>query len=101
MPTKENGKHTPGPWTVTVIDTDAEFWNGLSKNKESCVVGRGVDVIALIYSPGDRKEDVANARLIAVAPKLLSAAKEAILCSELCDSVKDALRSAIAAAEPR
>ena len=80
MKTVEKGKHTEGPWKGSVIDTDSDFWTELSKNKETCAVGRGMDVIALVYGLShDRSEDEANASLIAAAPELLVAAQEALL----------------------
>lgn len=65
-------KHTPGPWT-----------GAQSNEHEIIIVGRGpvvsgcIAVVSLAWIHADqRKEQVANAHLIAAAPDLLSALKE-------------------------
>jgi hypothetical protein len=65
--------HTPGPWTVTKLD-------GIHPN-----VVAGTRHIAGVYDlciDSQRPEDVANARLIATAPRVLAALK-AILANEV------------------
>jgi len=63
--------HTPGPWR----DDSMKFTGGWR-----CLVSAGIRVID-VCDPRNRKtddQDAANARLIAAAPDLLEAAKQAI-----------------------
>lgn len=63
----EKKEHTPGPWKVrrdeNVFDVITQNGNGIT----ACSCADRIDV----------KEDEANARLIAAAPDMLSALKEA------------------------
>lgn len=73
--------HTPGPWIV-----DTEPYEVLSYESNDRWIVRGPDGlqhVASVYfdQPGDvapTDEDASNARLIAAAPDLLSAAEELI-----------------------
>jgi len=60
MNTNQNAAHTPGPWEVT------GFGSTITAKGQTC------DIAMICYSGDERsKEDQANARLIAGAPKLL------------------------------
>lgn len=92
-------KYTPGPWSV--FCPDAEF-PGIESHKTSISVvifgyaGEGAGVHG--KSRGERK---ANARLIAAAPDLLDACKDALYVGkseETIEAVRDRLRKAIAKA---
>jgi len=107
-------KHTPGPWRFLEADDH-------NRDDNSCrpitICGPADDDLANVYSSDDstvsisREETVANARLIAAAPNLLEAAKDALsgwryirsqhgdLSGVGWDRVEDALRAAIRAAE--
>ena len=89
-------QHTKGPW----LFSEATCKNGPLLAIETCV---GAGDVAGIH--GGSEEDYANARLIAAAPDLLSACREAM---DMCDSmeynsymmrVRDDLAAAIAKAE--
>lgn len=95
-------KHTPGPWKVIVIHpgftmdkvADYEIWGGDGMN------------LVCRYKPVDSEDNEANARLIATAPDLLEACKEALIDLEFLkdyiprgsNSIKK-LKQAIAKAE--
>ena len=106
MKTQNEVKHTPGPWFTDGID-------GLSIHQRTGE--RTYRFIALTDSEHDtgrtddaaRAEDMANARLIAAAPELLEAARDAYALLEAngwrSPQVKlhGILRAAIAKAEGR
>ncbi len=90
------GAHTPGPWTVSGC-----------KLGNSAMVTHGNDgtfspVIATVHDDGTRLPAEANARLIAAAPELLAALREADLELERADiypaDTKARIRAAIAKA---
>ena len=63
--------HTPGPWTLKIGDSDHRFVR---------VSGHWDEKVHYLYSVGTYKDferEIANARLIAAAPELLEAMKEA------------------------
>lgn len=68
-------KHTPGPWTIA-DDNGTDI--GIIARKR----GRGGQMVAMVTVdedvPQDDDERLANARLIAAAPDLLSACKRAV-----------------------
>ena len=70
-------KHTPGPWKVREPD---HFVDGLAHMVVSEHPQEGYWHIAEIGTHNGRKESEANARLIAAAPEMLEALKEAQVC---------------------
>lgn len=112
--------HTPGPWQSSEMTMIAKDWAALNRGKLNIVV-RGSDVIAAVWCGDDRNTtEAANARLIAAAPDMIEALRQAevALASELdmrnaADDVQDAkyhvpvapaleaVRAAIAKAEGR
>lgn len=71
-------KHTPGRWQLTTVpfelrntDSAAAIYGPLSKEGGACFIAD------ISRSPGD-EEATANAKLIAAAPELLEALKEAV-----------------------
>lgn len=62
---------TPGPWKVAEASTDGGYWIETEAEKYTVVCGRG-------DWPHRAAESLANARLIAAAPDLLEAAREAV-----------------------
>ena len=61
-------KYTPGPWIDNYFD-----------DTQICI-NSGYELVAVVYSYDEKKEEGnANARLIAAAPDLLAACKEAEL----------------------
>lgn len=71
-----NQKHTPGPWEIRDLSSD-EIPNG-----DIAICGSGAEISIIkgsdAYHPGWNSEREANARLIAAAPELLTAAKHAL-----------------------
>ena len=66
--------HTPGPWTITVHpQTSGQFIVGSDPVQS---------VICEIRRYPEREESQANARLMAAAPALLAALKEAVANSD-------------------
>jgi len=61
-------KHTPGPWESYPHSTEPV----------TTIIGNRTDGIAKVLASGNRELDTANARLIAAAPELLAAAKNAV-----------------------
>lgn len=107
------GKHTPGPWVVerqqvnqmgTAIGEPIAVVGGpATGEKVGFVVGRTCD-----YGPHGDEQTAANARLIAAAPDLLEACKDALgaMVAEygsnpppFVSATFDNLRAAIAKAE--
>lgn len=93
--------HTPGPWTAgrpdmgTVVDGIVSKWIYAGEQYVAIASGR-ID--------GDWDEVIANARLIAAAPALLEALKEALVAQPDLDAVRRwerKARAAIAEAEGR
>ena len=94
-------KHTPGPWTLEPSPKGG--FNVLDPDKN-------VPGICRTYARFGEPEDTANARLIAAAPDLLKALKDAVRLGQIryhyrlksnaayCDRV-DAIQAAIAKAE--
>ncbi len=84
-----NAPHTPGPWKILVPDG-------------SMIVANGHHIASVAMGgPIDGPEDRANARLIAAAPDLLAALKEAAdfvqpfnRASDLLDRIDAAIASA-------
>lgn len=97
-------KHTPGPWQWIV-----DRWNG---GYSALAASNGGDVLRPLHKndgdsgaawfEGDESLREANARLIAAAPDLLDACKDALALLEDVDAadgcIGDALRAAIARA---
>lgn len=67
--------HTPGPWKM-VEDVNGFLW----------VEAKGPIILAKIHSMASEVKDKANARLIASAPDLLEALKEATMAFKFLDS---------------
>jgi hypothetical protein len=67
-------KHDPGPWSLEEYPTSVEIWpNGTATPRQRIAI--------LPANPafrGEKDRAIANARLIAAAPDLLSAAKRAV-----------------------
>lgn len=92
-------QYTPGPWRVECGD-DPEDW----PNYFPRVVTDGYSIIGTEGMYGDRDVDLANARLIAAAPTMLDALKDALCSLEISqqsDYVTSRVRAAIDAAEGR
>ena len=72
-------KHTPGPWKIRKIN-----------NHELTIDGKTCFDLSSVYvNNGDKGEGIHNAQLIASAPELLLAAKEAaLLLKEIADMCK-------------
>lgn len=67
-------QHTPGPWTISDDTLAPVFRNqGLG---DIYAAGEGRELIALVCDRVSKNERIANARLIADAPALLSALRE-------------------------
>lgn len=68
-------KHTPGPWRVCGLN--------VACNKEIVVASCYRDSLeSVVVRPKEMEECLANARLIAAAPELLEALKDAIETAE-------------------
>lgn len=87
-------KHTPGPWKVVNFDgnvsSEIRAENGVMVGNPYGPAGRWAEV---------REEHEANANLIAAAPDLLEACKEAYRIIHNDAYVNDLLKKAIAKAE--
>lgn len=112
-------EHTAGPWAVSHDPADARqapIAGGVAKAPFGICVGQSGTSIADLWFGTDcgqhisRDEAAANAALIAAAPDLLEAAREAkeildLLCRSICQpeagSTADKLTRAIARAEGR
>ena len=66
----EQAKHTPGPWTL-----EPSCIRGGDRSRSLVICGPGR---VSGRSPAEHGEDEANARLIAAAPELLQACREAL-----------------------
>jgi hypothetical protein len=95
-------KHTPGPWTVKELGGHPGYpdWT------DYAVRCKGTNVHLATVGNVDRyyeRNNLANARLIAAAPDLLEAARDALAVAERTSDGSAAwiiaLRAAIAAAE--
>lgn len=96
-------KHTPGPWTVANMDGRVFPRVYLPRGD-----GRGESYIVINEGRANMEECQANARLIAAAPDLLEAAKEALHTLDVqaraqsevwASAVRKPLRDAIAKAQ--
>lgn len=94
--TKEQAKHTPGPWILD--EYGPEFTMRTVRGKS---LGGGTEVAIITTGSYSDEVEEANARLIAAAPELLEACKQAEWQYEqLGDSrAIKMLRAAIAKAE--
>lgn len=72
--------HTPGPWVI-----DSESLRDGPKSVGPQTSRFGMEEIASIRTNGDNQITLANARLIAAAPKLLEALKNMLACMEARD----------------
>ena len=97
-------EHTPGPWTTKNMDGSL-FPSVVLPSKEE---GWGESRIIINEGRADMEECQANARLIAAAPDLLEAAKEALHTLDVqasaqsevwASAVRKPLRDAIAKAQ--
>ena len=91
-------KHTPGPWT--------HHWDKIGHDVRAADGGliAAVGIGKVDWKHGDEHYRVANAHLIAAAPELLEACKDAIFVLETLSPKSAALiscRAAIAKAEGR
>ena len=72
-----SAKHTPGPWHASAIRT-----HGIDASKNGCDIGaeNGANVAIALHQPEDREqaETIANAKLIAAAPRLLRSLQEVL-----------------------
>jgi hypothetical protein len=97
----ENVKHTPGPWKVETKKSEWECNRGIPIYKNFVQIARVILFDSKTVCP---EESQANARLIAAAPELLEACKEALehfdkYTKGIVIDAKDSLRMAIAKAE--
>ena len=84
-------KHTPGPWEVTLVDSDLPEHHYVYARIEPRVGYVGYESMGVYHDPGigNRRlatlndTAMANAYLIAGAPDLLEACKEALNAMEL------------------
>lgn len=81
-----DAKHTPGPWTLETVKTAVGICHkigtfpqrGVRETTSACIYGDNIAIEDDKYG-GIASELMANARLIAAAPDLLAACKEALL----------------------
>lgn len=76
---KKPPSHTPGPWAAD--DGDGQYW-GVFADNDSDAICYLCDWSPLKRETPLRREDAANARLIAAAPEMLMALKAAIIMVE-------------------
>ena len=84
-------KHTPGPWEVTFVDSDFPKQHYVYARIEPEVGYVGYESMGVYHDSGIRKRRLAtlndtaraNAYLIAAAPDLLEACKDALSAMEL------------------
>lgn len=79
-----NAKHTPGPW---MQGPTANTWHKVYEGKKGEYGGRAICTLHNIHANGARQRgdfetETANARMVAAAPDLLYALKEAKLMLE-------------------
>ena len=77
-------KHTPGPWRLDIAARSAGFAVVASRPKASGGTNRVCSTIPANRTPDAFEEAKANARLIAAAPEMLAALKDAIGALEFC-----------------
>lgn len=92
-------QHTPGPWAY-------RRWSNHSDRNllEGFSINAGGSLVPMNTAEGDLFEAEANARLIAAAPTMLEALKDALCSLEISrqsDYVTSRVRAAIEAAEGR
>lgn len=91
-----SSKHTPGPWGIE--QTDDTNWIGFMRPD-----GRKVELIVCttsrdnFFKPETQEQNDANARLIAAAPELLEALKDAVCALDCCGKDYPAAEKARAA----
>ncbi|MDZ5813883.1 hypothetical protein U4I65_02380 [Stenotrophomonas maltophilia] len=91
-----SSKHTPGPWGIE--QTDDTNWIGFMRPD-----GRKVELIVCttqrdnFFKPDVQDKNDANARLIAAAPELLEALKDAVCALDCCGKDYPAAEKARAA----
>ena len=78
-------KHTPGPWEAYPH----------SKEPVTTIIGNRTDGIAKVLASGNRDLDDANARLIAAAPSMLEALKQAAFAIPTTHGAFDSVNRAI------
>ena len=94
--------HTPGPWAVKIGDAEQRSDSRVFQEEdEGFTIAR---VTCEARNPLQRVEDVANARLIAAAPELITACKMMLLTwgsddEEAVIAARDAACAAIAKSE--
>ena len=80
VPAKQNVNHTPGPWWVgpQMQEPHGVYSVPILAGERGVEVRWGVAKVGLI-NPDDAAVQTANARLIAAAPEMLAAIREALL----------------------
>lgn len=69
MKTQTKPTFTPGPWTVAKADADVPLFDVRLKGNEST----DDTLVCLMYEPGPKGQQRANAALIAAAPDMFEA----------------------------
>lgn len=101
---KPKAEHTPGPWTVEFPERPDAMSEVFAPKASADDFQWRVAYVLRDSNPHQQPVDDANARLIAAAPDLLAAAKDAYIALPMTKhnkSINDALAAAIAKAEGR
>ena len=89
-------QHTPGPWRVILDDTGGQFtgWPSVSASDElDCSIVHRAGFKQEYWGDLSQREAIANARLIAAAPELLTALEPFVLANSSEEFVTLVVRS--------